>query len=323
MTQNTKIFSRFWVARSTEDSLAYLCHLGDGKENEEARQKTGRQRIGKFIECGIQEEEFDNAPTSGFEIVDHVKTSDGNVVWSMRDPRGFDVAIQSRHLMDLIENCTIENCTIQDKLVWARSDNLNVLLSVTSEAYQNAIDGDRHALIKQRTIPPMHSYRSNGSDQHYLGKNREGDHIKARWYPVGAGYLYADHLKSAPRAKTESVTPIDPKVFQDMMAKAKSSGTLWDIPAAVPVEFVFVEKRDTVRIVTYSSARRGEYVKVGDHFLLLNSIWNPQDFRAYRADGSVDVEAAVTISAKIWDHKIGWGGQRSATLTDAEIYKLT
>lgn len=315
MHKTPKIFSRFWVARSPKGPLAYLCHLGDGKD--ETRQKNARRRIDKFTEVGIQEE-FDNAPTSGFEVIDNIARVH-TVVWRIRDPRGFDVAIQSRHLMDLIENCTIENGIIQDKLVWARLGNLNVPMSVASETYQNAIDGDQYALIKQRTIPPMHSY---GSDRHYLGKNREGDHIKARWYGENGGYLYTEMLKSAPRAKTASMKPIDPEVFEAMMAKAKSSGTLWDIPASVPVEFVFVEKRDTVRVATYSSASRGEYVKYGDHFLSFNSIWNPQDFRAYRADGSTDVAAAVVISAKIWDREIGWGGQRSATFKDVEIYKL-
>jgi hypothetical protein len=84
-----------------------------------------------------------NEPRAGFKITDDIKRvywGGGNVVWRVLDPVGFELEIQSRNLMAIIQSCGInEGGEIPGRCVWGRSGGDNILLHESSDEYKDAV----------------------------------------------------------------------------------------------------------------------------------------------------------------------------------------
>lgn len=82
-----------------------------------------------------------NDPVTGFKFSSGIRSSSygGYDNWRILDPRGFELEISSGNVAKLMSVCIIDNGEIQEQCVWGREGSVNVLLSVTSEAYQEAV----------------------------------------------------------------------------------------------------------------------------------------------------------------------------------------
>jgi hypothetical protein len=63
----------------------------------------------------------------------------GQDKWRIEDPRGFELEITSTNLSMLLADTTLEKGEILDKCVWARENGQNLLLTVESEEYVEAV----------------------------------------------------------------------------------------------------------------------------------------------------------------------------------------
>jgi hypothetical protein len=86
---------------------------------------------------------LDNTAVSGFKFSTEIRTTNYYDHWRIEDPRGFELEISSGNLAQLMNVCTIENGTILEQCVWGRNGVDNVLLSVTSQAYKDAVEATR------------------------------------------------------------------------------------------------------------------------------------------------------------------------------------
>lgn len=84
----------------------------------------------------------DNVLMEGFKLSEEVRRhsgwGNGNVVWRIEDPRGFELEISSPNFASIIECTTIVNGEIQGRCVWGREGGSNVLLPEASTPYQEA-----------------------------------------------------------------------------------------------------------------------------------------------------------------------------------------
>lgn len=84
---------------------------------------------------------FDNTPIEGFEFTREVRRTywgGGNVVWRVKDPRGFELEISSSNLAKIIDCSTIKEGVITEPCIWGRYGKDNVLIPISSEVYRNA-----------------------------------------------------------------------------------------------------------------------------------------------------------------------------------------
>lgn len=87
------------------------------------------------------EQVIDNVPLEGFEFSREVRRmywGGGNVVWRVKDPRGFELEISSANLARIIDCSSIKDGMITDACVWGRAGAQNVLLPVSSDIYKTA-----------------------------------------------------------------------------------------------------------------------------------------------------------------------------------------
>ena len=154
ITQNLKlkVYDRLFAAfkpkkKGTEDDfLAYMTPSDDSsasrKREDSARSWAkfwGNDTSGYIFR---EEEYLTNEPLEGFAITDSLKRiywGGGNVVWRVRDPRGFELEIQSQCLMSILASCTLKEGVIQGKCVWARDGSNNILLPEASMEYSTLI----------------------------------------------------------------------------------------------------------------------------------------------------------------------------------------
>lgn len=118
---------------------------------------------------------IENTPMLGFRMGSGIRRGDYGAAdkWRIEDPRGFELEISSTNLAMLLEDTTVEKGEILDQCVWARSGGTNVLLSVGSEEYQeavrmtkisNSVASWRDVKIGNRVV------LQNGIEGQYLGK---------------------------------------------------------------------------------------------------------------------------------------------------------
>lgn len=156
----------------------------------EKRQATVRGWADKGSECHI----LPNTLAAGFKLSKSVRRhsgwGNGNVVWRIEDPRGFELEISSPNFASIIACTTIENGEIAGRCVWGRDGARNVLLPENSEPYQNARSLTKLAKqsIALKTIEPGDVVRlADGRDVIYFGAYHVLQTDIDRNY-VGGGY---------------------------------------------------------------------------------------------------------------------------------------
>lgn len=84
---------------------------------------------------------IDNIPMLGFRMSGGIRRGmqGGQDKWRIEDPRGFELEITSENLSMLLSDTTLEKGEILDKCVWAREGGHNLLLTVESEEYIEAV----------------------------------------------------------------------------------------------------------------------------------------------------------------------------------------
>lgn len=84
---------------------------------------------------------IENTPMLGFKMSGDIRRGmqGGQDKWRIEDPRGFELEITSGNLCMLLADTTLEKGEILDKCVWARQGGQNVLLTVESEEYLEAV----------------------------------------------------------------------------------------------------------------------------------------------------------------------------------------
>lgn len=81
-----------------------------------------------------------NEALPGFKLTKSTRRwTTQNVVWRVVDPRGFEIEISSENLMAILEDSSIINGEILGDLIYARSGNSNILLSVNSPEYVEVV----------------------------------------------------------------------------------------------------------------------------------------------------------------------------------------
>lgn len=90
---------------------------------------------------------IDNTPMSGFKLTSDIRTGYRGITdkWRIEDPRGFELEISSSNLAQLMSVGLIDRGEITDMCVWARDGQNNILLSVETEDYKNAMENTKVA----------------------------------------------------------------------------------------------------------------------------------------------------------------------------------
>lgn len=104
--------------------------------------KKRKETVDRWAEKDLAPMDLDNKPTHGFKIVDTAsRYSTSNKFFRIEDPRGFELEIDVKNILDLIEHHTIVQGTIMEPLVWARYGSNNYLVSSNSEEYKHYKNG--------------------------------------------------------------------------------------------------------------------------------------------------------------------------------------
>lgn len=124
----------------------------------------------------IPAQSFENKPMLGFKMGKDVKHGygwgQGNVKWRIEDPRGFELEISSPNFAQIISLCILEQGEIQEKCVWGRLGNENILIPVNSEVYK-AAEANTERLNKKASLkdlkPGYRIIQQNGDEGIYIG----------------------------------------------------------------------------------------------------------------------------------------------------------
>lgn len=124
----------------------------------------------------IPAQSFDNKPMLGFKMGRDVKHGygwgQGNVKWRIEDPRGFELEISSPNFAQIISLCILEQGEIQEKCVWGRLGNENILIPVNSDVYK-AAEANTERLNKSASLRDLkigdHAVMQNGIEGTYMG----------------------------------------------------------------------------------------------------------------------------------------------------------
>lgn len=98
-------------------------------------------RLQKVEKHELAPEILDNVPLSGYEFSKEVRRhgwNGGNVVWRVKDPRGFELEISSSNLARIIDCSVIKEGRIEEPCIWGRAGAANVLLPISSDIYKSA-----------------------------------------------------------------------------------------------------------------------------------------------------------------------------------------
>ncbi len=93
---------------------------------------------------------IDNVPLSGFKLTADIRSSSygGLDKWRIEDPRGFELEITSGNLARLLSVGMIDRGEINDQCVWGRDGANNVLISVNTDEYKEAVENTKVANLK-------------------------------------------------------------------------------------------------------------------------------------------------------------------------------
>lgn len=120
--------------------LGFITPWGEDKAAQKRMETVdnwARNSRGKTIPTTV----IDNIPMAGFKLTSGIRTGQYGAVdkWRIEDPRGFELEISSNNLAMVMAVSTIEKGEILEKCVWARTGGGNILLSVESDDYKEAI----------------------------------------------------------------------------------------------------------------------------------------------------------------------------------------
>jgi hypothetical protein len=90
----------------------------------------------------IEPQTIDNVPLSGFRLTKNIRNSGygGYDKWRIEDPRGFELEITSGNIAQILSVGMVDKGEIIDQCVWAREGANNVLLSVATDEYKQAVE---------------------------------------------------------------------------------------------------------------------------------------------------------------------------------------
>jgi hypothetical protein len=118
---------------------------------------------------------IDNTPMIGFKLSGGIRRGMQGAQdrWRIEDPRGFELEISSENLSMILVDSAIERGVIQDKCVWAREKGQNLLLTVNSEEYIEAVNSTAIVNSSASWKDVEIGYKvtlKNGVKGQYLGK---------------------------------------------------------------------------------------------------------------------------------------------------------
>jgi hypothetical protein len=124
----------------------------------------------------IPAQSFENKPMLGFKMGRNVKHGygwgQGNVKWRIEDPRGFELEISSPNFAQIISLCVLEQGEIQEKCVWGRLGNENILIPVNSDVYK-AAEANTARLNKSASLRDLNigdfAVMQNGVEGTFMG----------------------------------------------------------------------------------------------------------------------------------------------------------
>lgn len=130
----------------------------------------------------IPAQSFENKPMLGFKMGQDVRHGygwgQGSVKWRIEDPRGFELEISSPNFAQIISLCTLEQGEIQERCVWGRLGNENILIPVNSDVYKaaqlNTARLNTSASMKDLNLGD-YAVMQNGDEGFYMGY----------FYPIG------------------------------------------------------------------------------------------------------------------------------------------
>lgn len=114
----------------------------------------------KWAGVNNEPEVFKNELLEGYEISRAVRRTywgGGNVVWDIKDPRGFHFEITSNNMFKLLESATIVEGRIQGKCILGTLGGKHVLLPENSQPYQDSLKYKEHMAkpnVKVSTLSP-------------------------------------------------------------------------------------------------------------------------------------------------------------------------
>lgn len=118
---------------------------------------------------------IDNIPMVGFRLTKDIRTGQYGAVdkWRIEDPRGFELEITSPNLAELLSLGTFEKGEILDQCLWGRDGANNVLVSIESEIYKEAVVSTQiaNSTASWKDVKIGHNIvLQNGVNGVYLGK---------------------------------------------------------------------------------------------------------------------------------------------------------
>lgn len=188
-------------------------------EGKDSPAKKRKQTVIDWSGKDGKQEIIDNVPVEGFRFVGDVKRSggwfsNGNVVWRVEDPRGFEFEITSPNLAMMLELTTIENGVIKGKCLYARDGAKNALLVENSTEYQQALEQTKRIKSSEKftlkSLQPGDLVQMvDGTEAYYYGKIYCLVEVKSEYYVDHNGAItssrdYYSH-RGNPHSKTEFV----------------------------------------------------------------------------------------------------------------------
>lgn len=118
-----------------------------------------------------RKEQFSNKPIPGFFLQ---KSLGSNSLWSVIDPRGYDLSITSKNVDEILSHSSVASNIIEDECVWVRDDNSTKLslVPVSHPRYAEYVENTRLIENAPDTKPNIGDkvYTQYGITGTYMGK---------------------------------------------------------------------------------------------------------------------------------------------------------
>ena len=143
VTIPSKHYVGLQVRSGSNVPLAYMTPWGEDAAAKKRMASVDQWANGRYNQSTkLASTTIDNSPIIGFKLTSSIRKGDYGAVdkWRIEDPRGFELEITSSNLAELMSITTIEKGEILEKCVWGRNGGSNILLSVESEDYKEALN---------------------------------------------------------------------------------------------------------------------------------------------------------------------------------------
>ena len=104
-----------------------------------------KSTVDQWREKSIPTIELENKPRYGFKIIDTIHRYQGNKLFRIEDPAGFEIEISADNLFEIILECAIVKGAITDPLVYVRNGAQNDLISANSNLYKDLVSPAKSA----------------------------------------------------------------------------------------------------------------------------------------------------------------------------------